>query len=73
MVYSILGFGVIVRGGLGGHGGRSPGWGEWAKVGEKIKLRGGATNNSADDKATPHMSLTDCAALGYPTPEYFVA
>ena len=42
-------------------------------VGEKIKLRGGATNNSADDKATPGMSEPNCAALGYPTPEYFVA
>ena len=47
--------------------------GRMGKGGGKIKLRGGATNNSADDKATPHMSLTDCAALGYPTPEYFVA
>jgi len=41
--------------------------------GEKIKPRGGATNNRIDDKATPGMSEPNCAALGHPTPEIFVA
>jgi len=30
--------------------------------GEKIKPRGGATNNRMDDKATPGMSEPNCAA-----------
>ena len=44
-----------------------------AGQGEKIKPRGGATNNRMDDKATPGMSEPNCAALGHPTPEIFVA
>jgi len=33
-----------------------------AGQGEKIKPRGGATNNRMDDKATPGMSEPNCAA-----------
>ena len=70
-------FGVRGSGfGLAWHGGRGAG-GAGAGVGrgqgEKIKPRGGATNNRMDDKATPHMSEPNCAALGHPTPEIFVA
>mgnify|MGYP007030591323 CR=1 FL=1 len=41
------------------------GWwlvGQGRAGGEKIKPRGGATNNRMDDKATPGMSEPNCAA-----------
>ena len=67
------GFGLAWYGrpGAGGWQGRA-GQGR-AGQGEKIKPRGGATNNRMDDKATPGMSEPNCAALGHPTPEIFVA
>ena len=49
------------------------GEGRGARWGEKIKPRGGATNNRKDDKATPGMSEPNCAALEHTTTEYFVA
>jgi len=42
-----------------GAGGRA---GQGRAGGEKIKPRGGATNNRMDDKATPGMSEPNCAA-----------
>jgi len=48
-----------VGGGVGGRASRVQGG---AGQGEKIKPRGGATNNRMDDKATPGMSEPNCAA-----------
>jgi len=50
---------LCVRGGVGGRASRVQGR---AGRGEKIKPRGGATNNRMDDKATPGMSEPNCAA-----------
>jgi len=56
-VVRVSGFGLAWYGRPG-----AGGWWGRAGQGEKIKPRGGATNNRMDDKATPGMSEPNCAA-----------
>ena len=62
---------VCVGGGVGGRASRVQGGAGQGRGGEKIKPRGGATNNRIDDKTRGGMFKINCVAFGYPTPEYF--